>query len=157
MLDEPHFIDSHPTKAVERIVLLTGKMYYHLVKERAPRPAAAQKKVAFIRIEKLVLFPLPAPQEHTCALRWKPRPRGALSASINATTHAFITADNALFDFACTVSSGVHSAQPLLDLTTLEENDIPYLTIAVMPLTGTVPHASRSGEIFCLAGKGRSQ
>ena len=68
MLDEPHFIDSHSTKAVECIVLLTGKIYYNLVKERATRPAAAQKKVAFIRIEEPAPFPLPAPQEHTCAL-----------------------------------------------------------------------------------------
>ena len=36
----------------------------------------------------------------------------------------------------------------MLDLTTLEENDIPHLTVAVMPLTGTVPHTSRFEEIF---------
>ena len=113
-------------------------MYYHLVKERAPRPAAAQKKVAFIRIEELAPFPLPASQEHTCALRWKPRPRGVLSASINATTLAFITVDNALFDFACTVSSGVHSTQPLLVLTTLEENDVLLLMVSDIPRTGKV-------------------
>ena len=62
MLNEPHFIDSHSTEAVERIVLLTGKIYYDLVKERTTRPATAQKKVAFIRIEELAPFPLPAPQ-----------------------------------------------------------------------------------------------
>ena len=80
-----------------------------------------------------------------------------LSASINATALAFITNGIALFDFVCTVSSGVHSAQPLLDLTTLEENDIPHLTVVVRPLAGSVPHASRFEEIFCLTGKGHSQ
>ena len=76
-----------------------------------------------------------------------------LSASINATALAFITNGITLFDFVCTVSSGVHSTQSLLDLTTLEENDIPHLTVAVMPLTGTVPHASRFEEIFASLGK----
>ena len=78
---------------------------------------------------------------------------GLLSASISATALAFITNGIALFDFVCTVSSGVHSSQPLLDLTTLFENDIPHLTVVVMPLTGTVPHASRSEEIFASLGK----
>ena len=41
----------------------------------------------------------------------------------------------------------------MLDLTTLVENDIPHLTVVVMPLTGTVPHASRSEEIFASLGK----
>ena len=76
-----------------------------------------------------------------------------LSASINATALAFITNGIVLFDFVCTVSSGIHSAQPLLDLTTLEENDIPHLTVAVMPLTGTVLHASCFEEIFASLGK----
>ena len=64
-----------------------------------------------------------------------------------------ITAGIVLFDFACTVLSGAHSMEMLLDLTTLEENDIPHLSVAVMPLTGTVPHASRFEEIFASLGK----
>ena len=47
----------------------------------------------------------------------------------------------------------------MLDLTTLEENDIPHLTVAVMPKTGTVTlvtmetrlHVDRFGDIFKLA------
>ena len=81
-----------------------------------------------------------------------------LSASISATALSFIPNGIVLFDFVCTVSSGVHSSQPLLDLTTLEENDIPHLTVVVRPLTaGSVPHTSRFEEIFCLTGKGHSQ
>lgn len=89
---------------------------------------------------------------------------GLLSAAINATSLALITAGIALFDYVCAVSSGVHATQPLLDLTLLEENDVPYLTAAVMPRTGKVTlvtletrlHADRFEEIFrlaCEAGK----
>lgn len=89
---------------------------------------------------------------------------GLLSTAINATTLALITAGISLLDYVCAVSSGVHTTQPLLDLTTLEENDIPHLTVAVMPRTGKVTlvtletrlHADRFEEIFklaCEAGK----
>lgn len=75
-----------------------------------------------------------------------------------------MTAGIALFDFVCAVSSGVHSTQPLLDVTLLEEMDVPHLTAAVMPRTGKVTlvtletrlHADRFEEIFrlaCEAGK----
>ena len=98
------------------------------------------------------------------ALRWKPRPRGVLSASINATTLAFITADIALFDFVYTVSSGVRSTQPLLDLTSLEENDVP-LMVLVIPRTGKVTivtlktrlHPTALKKFFASCGQGRSQ
>ncbi|THH04222.1 hypothetical protein EW145_g5681 [Phellinidium pouzarii] len=84
---------------------------------------------------------------------------GLLSASINATTLALITAGISLFDYVCAVSAGVHAMHPLLDLSTLEENDVPYLTVAVMPRTGKVTlvtletrlHADRFQEIFRLA------
>ena len=49
-----------------------------------------------------------------------------------------ITAGIVLFDFACTVLSGAHSMEMLLDLTTLEENDVPHLTVASMPRSGKV-------------------
>ncbi|KAI5121236.1 hypothetical protein M0805_007243 [Coniferiporia weirii] len=89
---------------------------------------------------------------------------GLLSASINATTLALITAGISLFDYVCAVSAGVHATYPLLDLSTLEENDIPHLTAAVMPRTDKVTlvtletrlHADRFQEIFklaCEAGK----
>ena len=59
----------------------------------------------------------------------------------------------------CAVTGGVHSAAPMLDLTTLEENDAPHLTVAVMPKTGKVTlvtmetrlHVDRFGDIFRLA------
>lgn len=84
---------------------------------------------------------------------------GLLSAAINATTLALITAGISLFDYVCSVSAGVYATHPLLDLTTLEENDVPHLTTAVMPRTGKVTlvtletclHADRFEEIFRLA------
>ena len=82
-----------------------------------------------------------------------------MSASINATTLALVTAGIPLFDYVCAVSSGVHATHALLDLTTLEENDIPHLTAAIMPRTGKVTlvtletrlHVDRFEEIFRLA------
>lgn len=53
VLRDPTIAD--PTK-VERVVLLTGKLYYDLVKARAAQEDVAHK-VAFVRIEELSPFP----------------------------------------------------------------------------------------------------
>ena len=42
------------------------------------------------------------------------------------------------FDCLCAVSGGVHSTSPIFDLTTLEENDVPHVTVAVMPRSDRV-------------------
>ncbi|EPQ54280.1 hypothetical protein GLOTRDRAFT_116838 [Gloeophyllum trabeum ATCC 11539] len=89
---------------------------------------------------------------------------GVLQACINATTLALASAGIPLLDFVCAVTGGVHSTSPLLDLTTLEENDVPHVTVAVMPRTGKVTlvtmetrlHVDRFEDIFrvgCEAGK----
>ncbi|KAG6840930.1 hypothetical protein C0991_003188 [Blastosporella zonata] len=83
-----------------------------------------------------------------------------LQACINATTLALVNAGIPLLDFVCAVTGGVHSTSPLLDLTFLEENDLPNVTVAVMPKTGKVTlvtmetrlHVDRFEEIFRLAG-----
>ena len=85
---------------------------------------------------------------------------GLLQACINGTTLALINAGIPLLDFVCAVTGGVHSTSPLLDLTLLEENDTPNVTVAVMPKTGKVAlvtletrlHVDRFEEIFRLAG-----
>jgi exosome complex component RRP41 len=41
-------------------------------------------------------------------------------------------------DYVAAITCGVFSTQPLLDLTSLEESDVPHLTLAVMPKTGKV-------------------
>lgn len=63
---------------------------------------------------------------------------GLLQAAINGTTLALMNAGIPMLDFVCAISGGVHSTFPLLDLTTLEENDMPNVTIAVMPKTRKV-------------------
>lgn len=86
---------------------------------------------------------------------------GLLHACVNATTLALICAGIPMTDFVCAVSGGVHSTAPLLDLTMLEENDLPHMTVAVMPRTGKVTlvaletrlHVDRFAEIFKLAGE----
>lgn len=83
---------------------------------------------------------------------------GLLQACINATTLALVNAGIPLLDFVCAVSGGVYSTSPMLDLTLLEENDLPNLTVAVMPKTGkstlvtmeTRLHVDRFEEIFKL-------
>ena len=82
-----------------------------------------------------------------------------LAACVNATTLALVTAGVPLHDFVCAVSGGVHAAAPLLDLTALEESDVPHLTAAVMPRTRKVTlvtmetrlHVERFRELFELA------
>lgn len=84
---------------------------------------------------------------------------GLLQACINCTTLALANAGIPLLDFVCAISGGVHSTSPMLDLTTLEENDIPHVTVAMMPRTGKVTlvtmetrlHVDRFEEIFRLA------
>lgn len=85
---------------------------------------------------------------------------GLIQACVNATTLALVNAGVPLVDFVCAVTGGVHSTSPLLDLTQLEENDIPHVTVAVLPKTGKVTlvtmetrlHVDRFEEIFKLAG-----
>jgi|SRR5882762_7227081 exosome complex component RRP41 len=84
---------------------------------------------------------------------------GLLQACINGTTLALANAGIPLFDFVCAVTGGVHSTSPMLDLTTLEESDIPHVTVAMMPRTGKITlvtmetrlHVDRFEEIFRLA------
>ncbi|KAJ3558787.1 hypothetical protein NP233_g11429 [Leucocoprinus birnbaumii] len=86
---------------------------------------------------------------------------GLLQACINGTTLALMNAGIPMLDFVCAVTGGVHSTSPMLDLTTLEENDVPHVTVATMPRTGKVAlvtmetrlHVDRFEEIFRLAGE----
>jgi len=66
-----------------------------------------------------------------------------------------------MLDFVCAVTGGVHSTSAMLDLTTLEENDVPHVTVAMMPRTGRVAlvtmetrlQMERFEEIFRLAAE----
>lgn len=86
---------------------------------------------------------------------------GLLQACVNATTLALANAGIPMYDFVCAVTGGVHSTSPLLDLTLLEENDLPNVTVAVMPRSGKITlvsmetrlHVDRFEEIFRLAGE----
>ncbi|KAI6107897.1 exoribonuclease, exosome component 4 [Pisolithus sp. B1] len=63
---------------------------------------------------------------------------GLLPACINGATLALAAAGIPLSDFVCAITGGVHSASSLLDLSTLEENDVPHVTVAIMPRTERV-------------------
>lgn len=52
----PVLPDAHPpTDKIERVVLVSGKIYYELAKERAAR--SLEDRIALIRIEELAPFP----------------------------------------------------------------------------------------------------
>ncbi|KZW02850.1 hypothetical protein EXIGLDRAFT_664851 [Exidia glandulosa HHB12029] len=86
---------------------------------------------------------------------------GVLAACVNATTLALINAGVPMIDYVASVSAGTFSTSPLLDLTTLEESDVPNITLAVFPRTGKVGlllmdtrlHVERFEEIFRLAAE----
>jgi exosome complex component RRP41 len=86
---------------------------------------------------------------------------GVLQAAINATTVALINAGAPLADYVCAVTGGVHAAAPMLDLTALEEADLPHVTVASMPRSGNLTlvsmetrlHIDRFEEILRLAGE----
>ncbi|EDK38314.2 hypothetical protein PGUG_02412 [Meyerozyma guilliermondii ATCC 6260] len=57
---------------------------------------------------------------------------GMLATMINATTLALIDAGIAMYDYVAAVAAGLHNETPLLDLNTLEENDMSHLTLGVI-------------------------
>ena len=84
-----------------------------------------------------------------------------MQACVNATTLALINAGIPMTDYVCAVTAGTFSVSPLLDLTALEEADVPHLTFALLPRTGKVTlvsmdtrlHVERFEEIFRLAAE----
>ena len=74
---------------------------------------------------------------------------------------ALIDAGIALFDYVVAVSAGLHSTSILLDLTNMEESDLPHLTVAVMPRSGKVTllnmesrlHVTRFEDVLKAAGQ----
>lgn len=65
-----------------------------------------------------------------------------LQTAINATTLALIDAGIAMNDYVCAITCALHDATPLLDLTSIEENDLPHVTVAVLPKSGKVTLAT---------------
>lgn len=57
---------------------------------------------------------------------------GLLAGLTNAITLALIDAGIAMYDYVSAVSTGLHDQTPLLDLNSLEENDISTLTLGVI-------------------------
>jgi exosome complex component RRP41 len=70
-----------------------------------------------------------------------------LQAAINATTLALIDAGIPLNDYVCAITCALHDATPLLDLTSLEESDLPHVTVAVLPKSGKITLASLETQL----------
>jgi exosome complex component RRP41 len=58
---------------------------------------------------------------------------GVLAACVNAASCALAAAGVPLADLVCAVAAGAHGPQPLLDLTALEEADVPHVTVGALP------------------------
>ncbi|WWC87253.1 uncharacterized protein L201_002141 [Kwoniella dendrophila CBS 6074] len=63
---------------------------------------------------------------------------GILPTSINATTLALISAGISMLDYVTSISIGLHLTQPLLDLSQIEEQDLPNLIVASLPTSSKI-------------------
>lgn len=57
---------------------------------------------------------------------------GLLASCANAITLALIDAGISMYDYISSVSAGLFDITPLLDLNTLEENDLSFLTVGIV-------------------------
>lgn len=57
---------------------------------------------------------------------------GLLATCCNAMTLALIDAGILLYDYVCAVTVGAYDETPLLDLNSLEENDLSFITLGVV-------------------------
>lgn len=72
-----------------------------------------------------------------------------LATCINCITLALISAGIPMTDFICATSIGVHGQQTLLDLNTLEENELPNLVIATTPKNGKIVLVNLESRLSC--------
>ncbi|KAH8831860.1 ribosomal protein S5 domain 2-type protein [Flagelloscypha sp. PMI_526] len=72
-----------------------------------------------------------------------------LSTCINAITLALISAGIPMTDFICATTIGVHGQQTLLDLTTIEENELPSLVVATTPQNGKIVLLNLESRVSC--------
>jgi len=70
-----------------------------------------------------------------------------LQTAINATNLALIDAGIPLSDYVCAITCALHDATPLLDLTSLEESDLPCITVAFLPKSGRVTLATLETQV----------
>lgn len=70
-----------------------------------------------------------------------------LQAAINATTLALIDAGVPMNDYVCAVTCALHDNTPLLDVNSLEESDLPNVTVGILPRTGKVTLATLETQL----------
>lgn len=64
---------------------------------------------------------------------------GVLPAMINACTLALMDAGIPMSDYVTAMTCGLHGSTAMLDLNLTEQSDLPFVTVAILPRTGTVP------------------
>lgn len=70
-----------------------------------------------------------------------------LQTAVNATTLALIDAGVALTDYVCAITCALHDTVPLLDVTAIEESDLPNMTVAVLPKSGKITLATLETQL----------
>ncbi|KZO96557.1 ribosomal protein S5 domain 2-like protein [Calocera viscosa TUFC12733] len=120
---------------------------------------AASIKATFEPVIQTTLYPRSEIHIHIHVLQLD---GGLLQASINATTLALIDAGIPMLDYVSSLSAGLYLTTAMLDLTSIEESDLPSVTVAVLPRSGKVTlvsmetrlHVDRFEEMFKLAMEG---
>jgi exosome complex component RRP41 len=70
-----------------------------------------------------------------------------LQAAINATTLALIDAGVPVNDYVCAVTCALHDNTPLLDINSLEESDLPNVTVGILPRSSKVTLATLETQL----------
>jgi len=70
-----------------------------------------------------------------------------LQAAINATTLALIDAGVPMNDYVCAVTCALHDNTPLLDINSLEESDLPNVTVGILPRSSKVTLATLETQL----------
>ncbi|EJU04550.1 ribosomal protein S5 domain 2-like protein [Dacryopinax primogenitus] len=127
--------------------------------DRRTAEFAASVKATFEPVIQTTLYPRSEIDIHIHVLQLD---GGLLQAGINATTLALVDAGIPMLDYVSSLSAGLYHTTAMLDLTNLEESDLPSVTVAVLPRSGKVTlvsmetrlHVDRFEEMFKLAMEG---
>lgn len=127
--------------------LLVSRRAPSLTTPSAPRRIlefAANIKATFEPVVQMSLFPRSQIDINVQVLQ---SDGSLLQAAINATTLALIDAGVPMNDYVCAVTCALHDNTPLLDVNSLEESDLPNVTVGILPRSGKVTLATLETQL----------
>lgn len=105
---------------------------------------AANIKATFEPVVQLSLYPR---SQISISVQVLQSDGSLLQAAINATTLALIDAGVPMTDYICAITCALHDNTPLLDVNSLEESDLPNLTVGVLPRSGKISLATLETQL----------